>query len=466
MKKIFTFFAAALAAMTLSAAELTLDLNAAQGYASADGSASVEVISEDLQVHWNVATGWEVAGAEFALNNVSGISEISFDYKSDGADVDMLVYLVDAEGNNLWDSEVGGQSLASTNWQSVTLHPSAGLWTSPSEGPWVKLRFVANPATPLESQFYLRNIKIKDDSPEPVLYNVAEAIAKVDSNKISDGNEIKVLGVVSKIEFKGKNFAKYGSANIYVADATGAEGEFEFYNCYSLLADTFRTSDPAFDATGTSWAQLQSVTDGNEVTVHVGDTVIAQGKFKKFNTTYELDQACYLIDIKPYVEPAPAALFEISYENKWLNIAPADTATQYFVFLEDKEFYDNRYQLYDQATMGDYLDFMAGQYVALGMATSFIMSGNQKLNPNALYSIDTPAGMNVNHDYVAFVFHYVDNARTSDIEYLAFKYLGEPVQDAVENVMVDAKAQKVMVDGVIYIVRDNKMYNLQGTELK
>ena len=109
---------------------------------------------------------------------------------------------------------------------------------------------------------------------------------------------------------------------------------------------------------------------------------------------------------------------------------------------------------------------MAGQYVALGMATSFIMSGNQKLNPNALYSIDTPAGMNVNHDYVAFVFHYVDNARTSDIEYLAFKYLGEPVQDAVENVMVDAKAQKVMVDGVIYIVRDNKMYNLQGTELK
>ena len=36
----------------------------------------------------------------------------------------------------------------------------------------------------------------------------------------------------------------------------------------------------------------------------------------------------------------------------------------------------------------------------------------------------------------------------------------------IENVSLSEKAQKVVVDGVLYIVRDNKMYNAQGAQVR
>ena len=36
----------------------------------------------------------------------------------------------------------------------------------------------------------------------------------------------------------------------------------------------------------------------------------------------------------------------------------------------------------------------------------------------------------------------------------------------IENVVLTEKAQKVIVDGVMYIIRDNKMYNAQGTQVR
>lgn len=136
-----------------------------------------------------------------------------------------------------------------------------------------------------------------------VVYEVAQAITAADAGSINTDDIIAVRGVVTKIEFKGTNFKKYGSANIYVADATGATGSFEFYNCYSLNADTFKTSSPAYDATNSSWAQFNSVADANGVDVAVGDTVIASGKYTKYNSTYELNTGCYLTSIVKAIMP-------------------------------------------------------------------------------------------------------------------------------------------------------------------
>ena len=146
---------------------------------------------------------------------------------------------------------------------------------------------------------FIQNVLFVDtDAPVTPQYEVAEAIAA----GLTDDAEIMVRGIITKMEFKGKNFAKYGSVNIYVADATGAEGEFEFYNCYSLEADTFKASVPAYDATSTAWAEFKEVSDGNGVAVHVGDTVIAFGKYKLYNSTHELNTGCYLVDIKHAAE--------------------------------------------------------------------------------------------------------------------------------------------------------------------
>jgi hypothetical protein len=39
-------------------------------------------------------------------------------------------------------------------------------------------------------------------------------------------------------------------------------------------------------------------------------------------------------------------------------------------------------------------------------------------------------------------------------------------EEAIENVVLTEKARKVVVDGVIYIVRDNKLFNLQGAQVR
>jgi hypothetical protein len=39
-------------------------------------------------------------------------------------------------------------------------------------------------------------------------------------------------------------------------------------------------------------------------------------------------------------------------------------------------------------------------------------------------------------------------------------------EEGIENVVLTEKAQKVVVDGVIYIVRDNKMFTVQGTQVR
>lgn len=159
----------------------------------------------------------------------------------------------------------------------------------------------------------------EDITPEPQVYNVAEAIAAGFAND----DEISVRGVITKMEFKGKNFAKYGSVNIYVADVTGAEGEFEFFNCYSLEADTFRASVPEYDAASTAWEKFTEVTDGNGVTVHVGDTIVAFGKYKLFNTTHELNTGCYITELKPAATAAETITINITEGTEWLD-ATAD----------------------------------------------------------------------------------------------------------------------------------------------
>lgn len=157
-----------------------------------------------------------------------------------------------------------------------------------------------NPAGNVEGWYAGFFNVVKKEEPVIPQYEVAEAIAA----GLAEGDEVLVRGVISKMQIKGKNFAKYGSVNIYVTDATDAEGEFEFFNCFSFNADTFRTTAPAYDAEGTTWDDLKKVADENGNEFRLGDTIVAFGKYKLFNTTHELT-ACYIMDLKPApVEPA------------------------------------------------------------------------------------------------------------------------------------------------------------------
>jgi hypothetical protein len=45
------------------------------------------------------------------------------------------------------------------------------------------------------------------------------------------------------------------------------------------------------------------------------------------------------------------------------------------------------------------------------------------------------------------------------------RWTEKPVE-GIENVVLTEKANKVVVDGVLYIIRDNKMFNVQGTQVR
>jgi len=166
-------------------------------------------------------------------------------------------------------------------------------------------------------------LTVKNVNPEtaPVVitqYEVAEAIAA----GLADNTEIEVRGIVTRMEMKGKNFVKYGSVNIYVADANGAEGEFEFFNCYSLAADTFKTTVPAYDASANTFANVTEVTDNNGLTIHVGDTVIAHGNYTYYTQTsmHELKQGCYLVYAKAPGAPYPTDIDNTAAEQKAIKV--------------------------------------------------------------------------------------------------------------------------------------------------
>lgn len=73
-------------------------------------------------------------------------------------------------------------------------------------------------------------------------------------------------------------------------------------------------------------------------------------------------------------------------------------------------------------------------------------------------------------DYVAVtgkIQKYVGNSGTPTIEITGgeVEILSAPAE-GIEEVVLTENVQKVMVDGVLYIVRDNKMYNVQGVQVR
>ena len=95
---------------------------------------------------------------------------------------------------------------------------------------------------------------------------------------------------------------------------------------------------------------------------------------------------------------------------------------------------------------------------------SFMMSDDEQATTGEFYvdmaTIETQATV---HQQVC-VYGWITN-------YMGFASIaqGEAVilyQEGIEQLVLTEKAQKVMVDGAIYIIRDNKLYNLQGAQVR
>ena len=331
--------------------------------------------------------------------------------------------------------------------------------------------------------FYALVLITEDVVPAVPQYEVAEAIAA----GLADDTEILVRGVITKMEIKGKNFAKYGSVNIYVADATGAEGEFEFYNCYALDADTFRTTTPAYDATSTAWAQLTEAVDGNGNAVHVGDTVIALGKYKLYNSTHELNTGCYLVDVK-HAPVAPADTIKLDFNTE--NTTYAFVDNKYFseygstdIYLSDININASTYEFEGD---GNYLvlDFypenannVTGVYQAqdetLDLEYTYMLTINGTDTAVVEFvdgAIQVEIG-EVNKEYGMAQLALAGQLISTEgdiyaITALVIAYYDFLPEEGVEDVVIDPKAIKSIVNGQVVIEKAGKTYNVNGTVIR
>jgi hypothetical protein len=144
----------------------------------------------------------------------------------------------------------------------------------------------------------------------------------------------------------------------------------------------------------------------------------------------------------------------LSYVNGYVNVTTTNSDTYFFV-LETKEDYDGYQDDFSQASLNDEVDGWIATYVYYGYLDYVTFSGNESFAVTDMFSTAPETG-----DYVALAAGInAEGDRNTEAVYLLFTYT---VGDAVENVSVDTKAVKRLVNGELLIERNGELFNVQG----
>lgn len=241
--------------------------------------------------------------------------------------------------------------------------------------------------------------------------SVAEALAigeKLADNAYTD-NPYVIIGYVTKAYEPDSG---YTSQNFYMADDPDARGDFYAYRAKP------------------------------DAKINKGDYVQLFGKIQKYvgskGTTIELSNGTATHLEAPKLDTLTVA------EVQTMNLAEGATTEERYVVIA-----------YVAAITSDYEDNLE----------SFILSDDATATVGGLTCLDAEIAEPgaVLHDNVKVV------GKISKVNG-AFRMVGAKAVvlngEGIQNIVLTEKAQKIMVDGVIYIIRDNKIYNLQGTQVR
>lgn len=241
--------------------------------------------------------------------------------------------------------------------------------------------------------------------------SVAEALAigeKLADNAYTD-NPYVIIGYVTKAYEPDSG---YTSQNFYMADDPDARGDFYAYRAKP------------------------------DAKINKGDYVQLFGKIQKYvgskGTTIELSNGTATHLEAPKLDTLTVA------EVQTLNLAEGATTEERYVVIA-----------YVAAITSDYEDNLE----------SFILSDDATATVGGLTCLDAEIAEPgaVLHDNVKVV------GKISKVNG-AFRMVGAKAVvlngEGIQNIVLTEKVQKIMVDGVIYIIRDNKIYNLQGTQVR
>ena len=207
MKRIFLSFAAVLMAVTLSA-EKVIDIDLAK-YQTIDDNATAVLTDNELTVSYNLGA-WGASGVSFALDNLTNVQNISFEFKGDAAATTWTSFfacLVDANGKRFHsaaaDLSIHGEEV-NLAFREIKYMPTDELWgnnSTPTE-PYTGLVFLANPQNPTAATFAIRNVKVYVNDTETALQTPATSggVAKIVENGqvyiLRDGVCYNALGAV------------------------------------------------------------------------------------------------------------------------------------------------------------------------------------------------------------------------------------------------------------------------------
>lgn len=314
-------------------------------------------------------------------------------------------------------------------------------------------------ASPAANKFY----QVKMDMAEHGSSNGFNRIDKVQFIVAEGGTPIvppvyDTLSVAEALDVAGTLAKGASTAEKYYVEGYAVKVEAysaQYGNQIFYMVDDMAAQDNSLEAYAAYPAK-----DGEIYPVLEGDFVRAFGKIKNFNGVLEL------------VNPTVEFIEEVAGDRTIPGVAGPDTITvaQAVAIAEaldepaengksttdTKEYVVKGFavQVYPKNDDGTWSFFMADEAGAYG--------------PFSASNTSTDADV-VENDFM-LVRGKIAKRKTNAGKIQLQIYKGTGVHgvapQGIENVTLTEKAQKVMIDGVMYIVRDNKMYNAQGVQVR
>lgn len=523
MKKFFTFFAAALTAITMSAANLTVAEALAMGNALADNAETDTVVVEGFAVNvtpYDISFGnQQFYLADDAASTTSEFMVFRAKPTKNGVAYPVLAgdkvqlkgtikkYVKDESTPAIIEimypsvtfvTEVAGDRTLATSTE-ITVAKALEIGTALSEGAITEETYdIVGYVTQIDDNSFNTSFKnmifwIADE-------NNGAATNAAGAFEVFRGKPTQELKVGDKVSVKTK-IQKYvnkdGSCTIESVTSAPVtlleEGTGEGSGETSAADVVFDKNDFAGQGVSSTGGPVSAEKNGvtftcdkgfgdgqygvrcyahSTVTITSATEQIAKIEFEfGLDKTGDLDPVT-VVNAKEWTVtlPSQARMNKISIYFGTAEAVGYDTVTVAEALVIGEALADNGYSDKKYAVVG---------YVAKAKtfgekyegAQTFYMSDDATATYGdfTAYNCNVAAPGVVPGDYVAVVGKiqkYVSEYGTTiEITGGAVEILSAPAE-GIEEVVLTEKVQKVMVDGVLYIVRDNKMYNVQGVQVR
>ena len=267
------------------------------------------------------------------------------------------------------------------------------------------------------------------------------------------------------ISGSGNSFTKDGvtltcGMNIDWDDKTFLDGGTFTTNLGNFTKIEVTAGDCGISGEGWSGSSAQKTWTGNAASVSYSGEIMSMDMAVTFVFTIE--------DGEPgeAQEPDPTVMFiAFPTENRPENIELAGVNREFtweMVALDNDPWYVSKEHLNTYAT--DTIKFRDAANNAMILCEFIPANGAQEGRWQQLYLVMGDYPMD---SYKLDIVRLIDELDLSNAtNYAWMENAPEPLPAGIEHIVLTEKAQKVIMDGVIYIVRDGKLYNTTGAEVK